>query len=99
MLLGGAVVGCAPEEEGARCGDALTCDAGEFCLVVFPAEGEYGDQSYACKPLPAGCESFDAMCTSDPPCGDDWAETYCDPEPLSVGCVVFGGVEEAVCEQ
>ncbi len=67
--------------------------------MLLPADGDHGDQTYACKPLPAGCDDFDDMCHSDPPCGDDWAETYCDPDPVSVGCTTFGEVEEAVCEQ
>jgi len=100
-LFGLALLGCSPsaEDEGTPCGDVLTCAPGEFCLVIYPEGSEYGDQTYACEPIPRGCDSFDDMCHSDPPCGEDWAERYCEPDPISVGCSSFGGVEEAVCEQ
>jgi hypothetical protein len=93
------VLAACSEELPPNCGDSLRCGSSEFCLVILPAEGDYGDQSYSCKPLPQGCADFDAMCTDDPPCGEDWATLYCDPSPLSVGCTTFGEAQEAVCEQ
>ena len=92
------LLACTPEAEP-NCGDSLTCTSSEFCLVILPVNGDYGDQTYSCQALPPGCVDFDAMCSSAPECTEDWVDLYCEPDPIAVGCSSFGSTQEAVCEQ
>ncbi len=92
------LAGCTTTDDGQPCGDVERCTDEQFCLVTYARGAATGEQVYACQPLPEGCEAFQAMCTADPPCGEDWVDLYCGEQPLSAGCSNFGGVEEAVCE-
>jgi hypothetical protein len=88
------------EEDTTPCGDSLECTSSEFCLSFLPDGASSGEEEYSCEPLPAGCESFDHMCFDDPDvCIEDWALDVCGANTWASGCVAFGGLQEAFCEE